>query len=330
MQSAPSPTIEGFRVMFGRPTFGLAEITWRWCFGLAGWLLAGLSVALFLDTLPVSRVDLLLLKSRQPVLIAHGLSHIFRGSGARLVLSLTVLALALTLLWIVVAALGRAATVKALISVFRSPASQTARESRRWRMKAMVGLHFFRAMAFLAAVVACFAPFAMMRASGAKLDDGEVMVVGIATALLVASAWSVLNWFLSLAAIFVMSRGEDTFGAMGAAVDLCQERPGAVFAVGTWFGLAHAGAFTVATFLGLFAVGLFGALPAGVGSIALLAVTLGYFAVADFLYIGRMAAYVAMVESREMPVVRVVRPVVVPPAAVDRDELILSDVPGLA
>ncbi|HEX8815211.1 MAG TPA: hypothetical protein VF753_06910 [Terriglobales bacterium] len=335
-ESAASPTMEGFRVMFARPAFGLAEITWRWCFGLAAWLLGLLSVAVFLDTVTVSRVDSLLLKSKQPALVAHALSDISRGSGARLVFGFAVLGIALAVLWMVTAALGRAATVKALVGHFRSVATADGtRATPRCRMQSMVGLHFFRAMAFLAALVACFAPFAVMRASGAGLDDGSVMLAGFAGTLLIGWAWSGVNWFLSLAAVFVVCRGGDTFGAMGAAIDLCRERPGSVFAIGTWFGLSHVGAFAVATFLAMFAMGLFGALPIGVGLIALLLVTLFYFAVADFLYIGRLAAYVALIEMPEMPASQPV-----PPAprnnsgagflsnAIDRDELILSDLPA--
>jgi hypothetical protein len=52
-----------------------------------------------------------------------------------------------------------------------------------------------------------------------------------------------------------------------------------------------------------------------------------YFAVADFLYVGRLAAYVAILELPYEP--RPVRftPPGLPSSGVDRDELILSDVP---
>ena len=66
-------------------------------------------------------------------------------------------------------------------------------------------------------------------------------------AVLVWLAWSMMNWFLSLAAIFVVADGRDTFGAITDAVDLLRRRSGPVFAVGTSFGLAHAAAFVVAS-----------------------------------------------------------------------------------
>jgi hypothetical protein len=60
-----------------------------------------------------------------------------------------------------------------------------------------------------------------------------------------------------------------------------------------------------------------------------LVVTLLYFAIADFLYMGRLAAYVAMVEFPESPVGAEPAPPFMPhPTAVDATELILSDVPA--
>jgi hypothetical protein len=333
-----SPTVEGFRVMFTRPAFGLAEVTWRWSFGLAAWLLLALSLAEYLDSLTVSRTDLFLLRTRQPALILRALLDIFRGSGVRLVQGFVLLAVSLTVLWIVTAALARAATVKALIGHFRGgEASRQGECSPRWSMRALWGLNFFRVAAFLAAIMACLAPILALGAFREDVSPGTGVLVIAGVVLLVGWAWSVVNWFLSLAGLFVVRSGEDTFGAMGAAIDLCRDRPGAVFAVGTWFGLAHLGAFTIATFLALFSVGLVRALPANVGFVGVLLVTLLYFGVADFLYIGRLAAYLAILELPALLSPETVAPprpggvqfsATVQPGAIDRDELILSDLPA--
>lgn len=50
-----SPTLEGFRASFRRPSLTLAEITWRWTVGAAGWALVFFWMIEFLDTLPVTR-----------------------------------------------------------------------------------------------------------------------------------------------------------------------------------------------------------------------------------------------------------------------------------
>jgi len=326
--------------MFGRPAFGLAEVTWRWSFGLAVWLLLALLLVEYLDSLTISHTDLFLLKTRHPALILRALLHVFRGSGARLAEGLVVLAVSLAVLWVVTAALARAATVKALVGHFRSTQAsrQTAEVTPRWSMRALFGLNFFRAAAFLAAVVACLAPVVALRAFRENLSAGSGVLFIMGVGMLASWAWCAVNWFLSLAALFVVRGGEDTFGAMGAAIDLCRDRPGPVFAVGTWFGLAHLGAFTIATFFALFTLGLLGALPAGVSLVGVLLVTLLYFGVADFLYIGRLAAYVAILELPASPSAELARPVVPgggrraaiiqPGDAIDREELILSDLPA--
>ena len=128
-----SPTLEGFRAIFRRPSFGLAEIAWRWSFGVAAALLLAFSFFTFLDTLPVGKSDLLLLRSRQPFLIFRAMAHIVRGSAFRAVGAAIVLALTLGAAWIVLASFGRAATVNALIAYFRESgvcAPRTPREKQ--------------------------------------------------------------------------------------------------------------------------------------------------------------------------------------------------------
>ena len=135
-----SPTLEGFRAIFQRPSLGFAEIAWRWSFGAAAGLLITLSCFEYLDTLPVTRADLLLLRTRQPVLISQALGNIVHGSGGRLVKAFIVLAVALTIGWILVAALARAATIKALLAHFRDT-SELLDSGATWRMDPLLGLH---------------------------------------------------------------------------------------------------------------------------------------------------------------------------------------------
>src|SRR5207248_6704414 len=120
--------------------------------------------------------------------------------------------------------------------------------------------------------------------------------------MLVWIAWSVVNWFLSLAAVFVVTEGKDTFAAIAAAVDLCRREAGSVFAAGTWFGLAHGVAFFVATSIVAFPFAFIGVLPGAIVLGGVLLVTLLYFAAADFLYVGRLGAYVAILELPDVPV----------------------------
>src|ERR1700758_2718936 len=107
-----SPTVEGFRAAFRRPSITFAEISWRWAIGAAATALFLFGLFEYLDTLPVNNGELLFLRSRQPYLVAQAIAHILRGSLNRVVMAGMLAALLLMLLWIMVAALGRIATVR--------------------------------------------------------------------------------------------------------------------------------------------------------------------------------------------------------------------------
>lgn len=336
-----SPTLEGFRVMFRRPSLGLAEIAWRWSFGLAAVSLLLFCFVEYLDTLPVSSGDMLLLRSRHPFLISQAFAHIFRGSGFRLVEGMILVALALAVAWIVLGSLGRAVTIRALLEHFAKGTAAEAesaqpfwrRRSEGWRLRSLFGLHFFRVAVTLAAAVGCMGAMLVAGWASTPADPspGSVMLIFLMLIMLVGLAWSGVNWFLSLAAIFVVRDGRDTFGALSAAGDLCRVRTGSVLAVGTWFGTGHVVAFVVATSVVAFPLAFAAVLPAGVVLGGVLLVTMLYFAVVDFLYVGRLAAYLAILEMPKAPIT--VPPIQVPPpespqlqSRVDPNELILSDI----
>jgi hypothetical protein len=326
-----SPTLEGFRAIFRRPSLGFAEIAWRWSFGAAAGLLIMLSCFEYLNTLPVTRGDLLLLRTRQPLLISQALGNIVHGSGGRLVKAFIVLAVALSIGWILVAALARAATIRALLIHFCEKFESPER-TIKWRIDPLLGLNFLRAAVTLAAVVACFAGFTLGGMASPPDDPapGAAFLIVLIVSALVWLAWSMMNWLLSLAAIFVVANGRDTFGAMADAVDLLRRRSGPMLAVGTWFGLAHTLVFIAASTIAAFPLGLATILPGWMVLGGLIAVTLLYFAVADFLYIGRLAAYVAILELPEVPVPSFQPSALIlqPNNSIDPHELILSDVPA--
>jgi hypothetical protein len=309
-----SPTLEGFQTMFRLPSLGLAEIAWRWSFGLAVGALLAFSLREYLATLPVTAGEMFLLRTRQPALILQALSRIMAGSAPRAVAALVVLLLGLTVAWTLLASVGRTAILKTLFEHFqeRSGGPETSRPG------SLLYLSFLRATVTLAAGAAFFGALVLSAAASSNTDPspGGALLIFYMLILLIGLAWVVLNWFLSLAAIFVVGRGQGTFGALRAALDLCWMHPLSVTAAAIWFGLAHALAFVVATSAAAVPLAFAEVLPAGIVLGGLLVVTLLYFAVVDFLYIGRLAAYVFMLE---VPAIQMV------PA----DDDILSDIPGL-
>jgi hypothetical protein len=338
-----SPTLAGFRVMLLRPSLGLAEIAWRWSFGAACAMLLLLSSIEYLNTLPVGAGDLLLLRTRQPVLISHALARIFSGSAARAIEALLVLAAAFTVTWMALASLGRAVTIQSLLAYLQG--SETSRpghgdrgEPKPSPLPSLWGLNFLRVTLTLAAGVGSLAAFlaATSLSPATTSAPAAAFLLFLSVLMLVWLAWSVTNWFLSVAAVFVVVKARDTFAAIAAAVDLVQHRPGSVFAAGLWFALAHVVAFVAATSIVALPLGLSELLPRGAVLGGVVLVTLLYFAAVDFLYIGRLAAYVGIVDSG-FPRLASVPPPLSPSnppsapattAAIDPDELILSDAPA--
>jgi hypothetical protein len=309
-----SPTLEGFQIMFRAPLLGLAEIAWRWSFGLAAAAVLLFSLREYLDTLPVTAGDILLLRTGQPALMWQALSRIFQGSAPRAVAAFVALLPALGLAWIIIASLGRAATLKTLVDYFRGSRA-------RVRLAPLLVLNSLRGVTFLTAAVGVVGALLAARAASSSGDPspGSALLIFWMLTMLVGLACAMLNWYLSLAAIFVVKDEASTFAALAAAVDLCRSRTGSIAAALTWFGVAHTAMFVVASSAAAVPLGLAEVLPGGVVLGGLLLVALLYFAAVDFLYVGRLAAYVFMIEPPESSVMP--RP--------QSDDDILCDIPGL-
>jgi hypothetical protein len=372
-----SPTLEGFRAAFRRPSLTLAEISWRWTAGAAATALFSFLFLEYLDTLPVTNGDLLLLRTRQPILIGQAFGHIFHGSLSRVVMAGLVATVALTFLWILAASVGRVTTVRSLVDYFarrteeategqtpQSLANSVPTPERSRPLRSLLRLNFLRVAVALAAILAFVGAAIVVNLISTSLTSNNAASAGVTPAGspppdpasglaflllfplagLIFLAWSGLNWVLSLAGVFaVRSAGdapEDALGALSAAVAFCRERGGAVFAVSTWTGLAHLTVFVVATTVVSMPLSLARIAPGWVVLAGVTVVTLAYFAVADWLYMARLAGYVCIAEMPEA----LLAPAPLPPApprfapttppspsiqaTMDREELILSDLPN--
>jgi hypothetical protein len=290
-----SPTLEGFQTMFRLPSLGLAEIAWRWTFGLATTVLLVFAVLEYLSTLPVSASEMLLLRTRQPVLMLQALARIFQGSAPRAVAPFIILTLALALAWIALASFGRAATLKAAIEYFRGSLVSTR------CLPSLFALNSLRAATMLAAAIGIVGALLVAK-SASPADDpspGAAVLIFWLLTILIGVTCSLLNWYLSLASVFAVREGTPAFTSLIAATDLCRTRPGSLVAASTWFGIAHVILFVVASSAVAFPLGFAEVLPGGMVFGGVLLVTLLYFAAADFLYVGRLASYVFMILPKE-------------------------------
>ncbi len=216
-----SPVSIGFETLFRRPSLGLAEVSWRWSFAATCMLLCTFSLIEYLDSLPVNSADRLLLRTRQPSLIFQAFIHIIRGSAPRLVGVLLILAVVIAVVWIALASVARAVTVKALVSNFgKSDATQNSATAAP--PSSLLTLNVFRAATMLAAgiasvgttlLVAKVTPQASSALAAAfQLSQGVLMLIWV--------AWFVINWFLSLATLVAVVHDQDTFSAIRDTMEL--------------------------------------------------------------------------------------------------------------
>ncbi|HEY1657902.1 MAG TPA: hypothetical protein VGG14_06125 [Candidatus Sulfotelmatobacter sp.] len=346
----PSPTAEGFRAAYRRPAVILAEITWRWVLGatvLAVFTFYGVE---FLDTLPVTNADALLIRSRQPLLIGQAIEHILRGSLHRAVFGALLATSALALLWIIAASLGRFATTRAVLEYFHSDEDARSRRepsgvegrfepAKRRPIRALIDLNFLRAVVVLAAFLGLAGSAilsSLVSTDKNPRPDLAVIIFLLLAGIVLIAGW-LLNWWLSFAAIFAVRNGKDAVGSITAAATLARERTGAVLAVSTWTGLAHLVVLSIASSALPFVLTSLGILPSRVVSAGVVLMALAYFAVVDWLYVARLCGYVCIAEMPEVMSAEAEHPPVSLGGAgaaregeIDTDEPILSDVPNLA
>jgi hypothetical protein len=336
---AISPTAEGFRAAFRRPSFTLAEIMWRWTAGATAAALLVFGLFEYLSTLPVTNGELLFLRTRHPYLVGEAIAHILRGSLNRVVISGLFATTMLGLLWIVAASVGRIATVRGLLDYFRRDVTgSVATDNASACLPALLRLNFLRAAVSVAAVfgLAGASILAGFASPDTNPQPGLAFFLFLPLAALVGWVWWALNWMLSLAGMFAVRDGEDAVGAISAAVTFCRERTGAVFAVSTWTGLAHLVAFVGAGVAVSMPLGFAGVVPWRLLVLGMAFMTVAYFAVADWLYMARLAGYVCIAETpevllRPLPPAPPTPPAIAAPpvqTTIDRDEVILSDVSG--
>ena len=331
-----SPTVEGFRAAFRRPSLALAEISWRWTAGATAAALFLFGLFEYLDTLPVTNGELLFLRTRHPYLVGEAIAHILRGSLSRVVLAGIVAAWMLACLWIIAASLGRIATVRGLLDYFRAGAAEsefaggatnsgernlagsiprnsvheTTVSAKNQPLPALARLNFLRVAVALGVVLGFVGAsiLAGFASPDADPQPGLAFLLFLPMAALVCFVGWALNWLLSLAGMFAVRDGEDAVGAISAAVTLCRERTGAVFAVSSWTALAHLVAFVGASTVVSVPMGFAAVAPWRLVLVGMMVVTLIYFALADWLYMARLAGYVCIVEMPE------VLPASLPPA----------------
>jgi len=289
-----SPFQDGFTALWHEPALFAAELTWRWCFGLAAWGLVIISAALFLHSLKISRSDEFLLGTLQPKLLLEALRHIFRGSLTRLLCEQAVLILGLMLLWSFAATAGRAATLRRLVAMFSSDEES---QPMSWEFAPILALSLLRALWSLIALTAvlvsvvCGIIMARTQRAGAA---AFFLAFGFGL------SWAfgvVLNWFFGLAPLFSIRNGAGTVEALAQAVEFCSRRVGRLLGLGIGFLMLRLVWSGTMFFAFMAPLRLAHHIARGWIALIMAIVAMVYFAGADLLYLARLGACVSLAED---------------------------------
>jgi hypothetical protein len=294
-----SPFRDGFAALVHEPVLLPAELVWRWCFGFSALGLGILSIALFLDSIKLTRGDEFLIRTWQPGLLSNALRHSFRGSLNRFVLEQAVLVLGMIVLWALAATAGRSATLRRLVDMF-GPDDEA--QLLDWNFAPILVLQLLRVMWTLIALAVAIGSFLygmtmVQNEHAARAALALLFGVGLASFFGI-----VLNWYFGIAPLFCVRSGTGPMEALDHTVEFSGRQGGRLFLLGLGF-LALRFVWAATMFL-VFLSPL--NLAAHIGARGILCVmgivTLFYFAGADLLNLARLGAYASLAEDDARPV----------------------------
>jgi len=134
---------------------------------------------------------------------------------------------------------------------------------------------------------------------GSKPDLLLYYLMMMPSVVLISAFWLTVNWYLSLAAIFGRE-GQSFRGAIRQARQTVRQQRSDFAGTGFVFLLFRVVALLIATAICGLTSGMAGTAPQSY-FVLLMVVSLAYFAVADFLYMARMAAYLALAAAHVDP-----------------------------
>jgi hypothetical protein len=253
------------------------------------------------------------------------MKRIFEGSAFRFTEAGILLGIGLGAGWIVLASVGRAATVDSIAEELGIDCS-----TKRSVFASLASIHFLRVAATLASVLGIVGSVLIASSAWAS-SHTSVAHAGSILGLfwfLICILWVVMNWLLSTATIPAVLDRKGVMAAFASTISLLTANTGAMISAGALFGAVHLAVFVLASGAAGVAFGLTGTIPVATVIALMVFVAFAYCALADFLYICRVAAYVTILRADDLSTVAELS---VPPygagGSVDKAELILSDAP---
>jgi hypothetical protein len=292
MPKPPNPITQGLRAVMRDPAIFLVEILWRWSFAvLACMLVIGVGLML-LGPLHVGKAWDTAWGSRDPQRIGQLLVAILLLLGFKVVtIAVIGIPLAIALMWGILSTLGRFVTVKRLRAGLTS-----------LRFRTVFALQLLRGLVSWFAVILLLATTlgeAFIASRGTQPDLVLYYLMVMPSVVLIGVSWLMVNWYLSLAAIFGRD-GQSFRGAFRQARQTVRQQRSDFAGTGFVFLLFRTVLLLIALAICGLTSGIAGTAPQSY-FVLLMVISLAYFAVADFLYMARMAAYLALAAAHVDP-----------------------------
>jgi hypothetical protein len=291
MSKPPNPITQGLRAVARDPAIFLIEILWRWSFALLAYLLiAGVGLML-LGPLHIGHRWDMAVRSRDPQSMAQLLVTVLLILGMKALIAALAIPVAVAFLWSIFSALGRFVTVRRLRVGLTS-----------LRFPSILALQFVRGFVSWFCFVLFFgATFgeALIASRGPKPDLLLYYLMLMPSVVVISAFWLTVNWYLSLA-VFFGREGQSFRGALREARQAVRQQRSDFVGTGFVFLLFRTIILLIVIAICGLASGMAGTAPQSY-FVLLIVVSLTYCAIADFLYMARMAAYLALVAAHVDP-----------------------------
>ncbi len=272
--------------IFCRPGILLAEIAWRWLFGISALALAGFSAVLLERAIFVYPEEQEMLASRSPILIAQAVLEILhraRPIGVRLGL---VVVPTILLLWILAATIGRG-------YVLRRLSSREANGARWLPLSALNTLRVVTVLFLVVAYLGCsFATSLVINPYAPNYALGVLVFLSLFAIAL--ASWSLVHWIVSTASIYAARQNFGISQSLNAAMQLLRENFRELFSIAAQNSSVRTVMAIIFTLIALPPLLLY-RVPLLFWTVEVL-LFLAYCAVSDTLLLARLACYVEVTE----------------------------------
>jgi hypothetical protein len=288
MTQPPNPIVQGFRAARRDPALFLMEILWRWSFAAIASLLIVCAAFLLFSS---GQIDSLVraVLSRNPQIIGTNLIMKWVLLGKKAIVAVVAVPFVIAMIWTWLAAPVRRITVGRL------------RNAAPLRFRAMLALQMLRAFTFWIAylLVTGAVGLAIHFATKSKTDPSTFYGVAVPAVVMVIVIWLALSWYLAMAAIFGQ-KGQSFLVAFRQARQTVRQQRSDFAGTAFVFLLFRLVVLLIAVAICGLNSKMAGTEPQSY-VILLVVVILAYSVVSCFLYIARMAAYLALAAEHVEP-----------------------------